>query len=554
MNMRCGLICIGVAACFLAETHAADRTWLPTAGGSYEWQSAANWQGGLLPGANDQAQMRTTGQAGDQTIHLANPVSLSSFFPGASDDSPFSQTFTGAAITPNPLFRVMGGHAIIENTVSLNGGTHALGLVKAGTLTVRDGGLLYSTNCANLNVGYRNTATTYFGGAGSLLVENNGTVRMRGSTNSWTGGLFIGVNENSVDAGNPGKVWQSGGLVDLESLWIVGNTADGYYRLDGGTLRLPAAYGDGHRVGNGKATYGQLHVSGGLLDLPTKLIVSGNLSVGFGTVAGTQPAYSDFYLSGGAVSTPDRTVVLANWATLATNTVAHQATMTVDGNAVVTGRNVGLGNSLSPAVRASLNLNGGLLSLNYYLSRFGGVNNQAFLNFNGGTLQWRAWASSISPIANFSNIVVYGKGGTLDTTSTTIPTDISFRTAKGYGLGRVTLSNPGSGYGAAPRVSITGGSGSNATAVAVMTKTGTVERVVVTCAGEGYAETDVLTVAFIVPATGVGYGSGAAASAVLTENTPGTFTKVGAGTWQVKQPNTFEGAVKLADGYLNLTD
>lgn len=554
MNKRIRLIWVGLTASLLTVTHAADRTWLPTAGGSYEWQNAANWSGGILPGAGDQAQMRTVGQTGDQTIHVANPVSLFSFFPGASDGSLFSQTFTGAALSPSSSFRVMGGHAIIENTVSLNGGTHSLGLVKAGTLTLRDAGLLYSTNCAALNVGHRNTATTYFGGAGALFVENGGTVRMRGTTNSWTGGIFVGVNENTVDAGNPGKVWQSGGLVDLESLWIVGDRADGYYRLDGGTVRLPAVYADGHRVGNNKATYSQLHVSGGLLDLPYKFAVSGNLSLGFGSVAGTQPAYSDFYLSGGAVSAPDRAIVLANWTTLVSGTVAHQATMTVDGTALVTGRNIGLGNSLSPAVRASLNLNGGLLSLNYYLSRFGGAGNQAFLNFNGGTLQWRSWGYSFSPIANFSNITVFSKGGTLDTTGVTIMTDTPFRTAKGFGVGGVTLSNPGSGYGAAPRVALTGGSGSNATAVAVMTKTGTVERVVVTCAGEGYAETDVLTVAFIVPATGVGYGGGAAASVVMAENTPGTFTKVGGGTWQVMQPNTFEGTVNLSAGYLNLTD
>ena len=545
MNKRFGLMSVGLTVSVFTLTHAADRQWLPTEGGSYEWQNTANWQGGILPGAGDQAQLRITGQIGDQYIHLASPVTVYSFFPGALDHSLFNQIFSGASISPTTNFRVMGGRVILENNVLLDGGMHHVGLVNGASLTLRNAGCLLSTNCAEVRIGSRNTSTTYFGGAGALYVEEGGRIQMRGSPSNWTGGLFIGLNDSTTDAGNPGKVWQSGGLIDLESLWIVGTSADGYYRLDGGTLRLPTAYPGGHRVGNGKVTYGLLHVSGGVLELPIKNAVWSDFSVGFGAVTGTQPAYSDFYLSGGTVSIPDRPIVLANWSTQVSDTVPHQATMTVDGTAVVTGRNVGLGNSLSPAVSAALNLNGGLLSLNYYLSRFGGVNNQAVLNFNGGTLQWRGLNLSGSPIANFTNIVVYGKGGTLDTTGLSIMTETPFRIARGFGVGEIVLTNPGSGYGAAPRVAITGGSGSNATAVAVMTKTGTVERVVVTCPGEGYAETDVLSVAFIVPSTGVGHGGGAAASVALAANTPGTFTKVGYGTWRVSQPNTFEGSVRF---------
>jgi hypothetical protein len=100
-------------------------------------------------------------------------------------------------------------------------------------------------------------------------------------------------------------------------------------------------------------------------------------------------------------------------ATQTSGTVAHEAVLTVDGDAVLTGRNIGLGNTASPAVRATLNLNGGLVDLSYYLSRWGGANNQAAVNFNGGTLRWRPGVP-VSPISGISNINVFARGGTID--------------------------------------------------------------------------------------------------------------------------------------------
>ncbi len=533
---------------------AADRAWVPTAGGAYAWNDIANWGNGLLPNSSDQAQMRTTGQTGDQSIHLANAVAVFSFFPGSTDNSMFSQIFSGASISPNTNFRVMGGRAILENSVRLDGGVHHVGLVQSATLTVRNSGCLISTNCAELRVGSRNTSTTYFGGAGALYVEEGGLVQMRGKINSWSGGLLIGYNESAADAGNPGKVWQSGGTVDLQSQWYVSMSADGYYRLDGGLLSLPTTpQNNSHRIGCGGATYGLLHVSSGTLALSKPVwSVDGNVLIGFGTITASAAARSEVYLSGGTVSVPDRAVLLAGWTTQTSGTVAHEAVLTVDGDAVLTGRNIGLGNTASPAVRATLNLNGGLVDLSYYLSRWGGANNQAAVNFNGGTLRWRPGVP-VSPISGISNITVFARGGTIDA-GASFRTEASFRTAKGYGVGAITVSNPGSGYGAAPRVVIAGGSGSNATAVAVMSRTGTVERVAVTCPGEGYAPADVLSVSFVVPSSGVGYGGGAQAGVTLAAQGTATFTKKGEHTWTVAETNGFDGFFKVAEGYLTLAE
>jgi len=74
----------------------------------------------------------------------------------------------------------------------------------------------------------------------------------------------------------------------------------------------------------------------------------------------------------------------------------------------------------------------------------------------------------------------------------------------------ITITNPGFNYTSAPSVTISGGSGSGATATSAISG-GQVISVTLTAAGSGYAATDVLTVTF-----GTGAGSGATAHAVMS--------------------------------------
>jgi hypothetical protein len=535
-----------MGACVLPVAPAMAQTWVPAAGGSFEWQNAANWTPSL-PTSSSTVEMRTAGQTGDQIIRLAEPVRLVAFYPGSRDSSRYSQTLTGESVTCSGSFRVMGGHVILENSLLLTGQGifHNLGQVRPGKLTLRGNSRLWVTN-GILSVGFKQSA--YEGGAGSLCVEDGAVLHSVGTIN----GVYLGRLDSGT-AKNPGKVWQSGGTVRIENGLLVGNHSDGYYRLESGELDLP--HTSSARALQG-ASYSLLHIGGG------RLYRSGApnynyIVVGDGNkTTSTQPGYAEIYLAGqGVLDSPDTALVVNSYSG---GTLPHSATLTVDDSAVFRGRNIGLGDSGAPAAtRATLNLNGGLCSLTYYLSRFGGADNESTVNFNGGTLQWRG-LNAPSPISGISNIVVYSRGGVLDTTQLTIetatPQAASFRTAKGWGVRDVIVSAPGADYGAAPRVAVTGGSGSNAAAVAVMTKTGTVERVAVTCPGEGYAPDDVLTVSFITD-SGFGFGGGAAATAVLAENTPGTLTKKGVGgTWRLVGTNTFDGAVKVAEGYLNLNE
>lgn len=74
----------------------------------------------------------------------------------------------------------------------------------------------------------------------------------------------------------------------------------------------------------------------------------------------------------------------------------------------------------------------------------------------------------------------------------------------------ITITDGGSGYGAAPSVTISGGSGTGATAVAVVTN-GTITEVDLTNAGQGYLATDTLTVSF-----GTSPGSGATGTVTMS--------------------------------------
>jgi hypothetical protein len=99
----------------------------------------------------------------------------------------------------------------------------------------------------------------------------------------------------------------------------------------------------------------------------------------------------------------------------------------------------------------------------------------------------------------------------------------------------ITVTNGGSGYGAAPSVSITGGSGTGATAHAIV-ENGSVIQVILDNPGIGYLATDVLTVTF-----GTSPGSGAAATATMTLfsvaniviSNPGNFASPGPGKYSL---------------------
>jgi autotransporter-associated beta strand protein len=111
----------------------------------------------------------------------------------------------------------------------------------------------------------------------------------------------------------------------------------------------------------------------------------------------------------------------------------------------------------------------------------------------------------------------------------------------------IPVNSGGAGYIMPPRVAITGGGSSNATACATISS-GAVSSIVVTCPGAGY--TSVPTVALF----GGGYTSEATlGAATIAANVSGGLTKLGTGTLLLSGTNTYTGQTVIASGTLKLS-
>jgi autotransporter-associated beta strand protein len=202
--------------------------------------------------------------------------------------------------------------------------------------------------------------------------------------------------------------------------------------------------------------------------------------------------------------------------------------------------------------RASVvNLNSGTLIANRVYATSAGT--PSFFNFNGGTL--RANSAQTSFLQGLSLATVYPGGAIIDSSNFVVTVNQPLRAPTGYGVAGIALTSGGSGYIGAPAVQITGGSGTNATAVAEVdvadgspTK-GQLTGIRVTSPGTGYLAGDALTVTL----SGGGYLAAATAGSVTKGvNVSGGLTKLGAGTLTLGAANTYAGATVISNGTVKL--
>ena len=492
--------------------HAAAKT---NEGGEYTYTGSPN-------------DNRTTGQTGDQTYTVVNPISIGNFFPGQNDVVPYWQIYKGAAITASGNCRVMMGNVVFENAVKWTGTDHYIGLTGPAKLVLRNGGSL-TTTTDHLRIGQKHDSD-YPNTYGTLFIEEPS---------------MLSVNVGNAIAGNtrPGTIWMDGGTLAVSNgVFKTGGTAsqDGYIRINGGVVSLGAGEADFFSIGSAN-NYGSLHISGGTVST-RRTTVAGNPYAKVGV--GSSKA-ADVYIDGGLLDLWNERFDLGYWNSSGVS--GSRATLTVDGDGRVVMYLPIMGRSGS-GNKSTLNLNGGRFELTRGFSTWSNTGNNRSVNFDGGTLALVKHPKStdvngsLGPDAG--EIVVYPKGGTISVQSgitSTISTPC--RTATGYGVSEITLTNPGSGYVTAPKVTITGGSGSGATAYAILNKDRTLEKIVVTCRGEGYASNDSVTVT-ISSAT----GSGATATATLASNAGGVLRKAGDGALRLIADNAYNGEFEVAAG------
>ena len=488
-----GLACVGIAR--------GAVNWLPTAGGEYTFTDSANWSGSYTTTAD----LRVSGLTGDQTIHIPSPLSIGQFYPGAGDNTPYWQIFTGSSLTPSSNFRLMGGNVAFENEVTVRM-DNWIGYIRPTRLLLRNGGKLTVMN-ANLIVSYPYSAS--LAGDTSIFLEEGGTLHL-----------------------------SSGRSILLQNANGSHETHSAYFRQDGGTLRSDSTAGSFLQVGRCRQNYAQYDFLGGKITIATNTTDSQNIQVGsWGLNAGAYWEGNSGFLS------TNFCVQVGLWSD---GVQGGHADLTVANGGYLRSARFHMGYR-GTGNTAALNLNeGGTLCVDREFS-LGNNGNTCWMNFDGGKLSIPNGVSNWG--AQNGRTVFYPGGGTIDMGGQSTTRSLSFRSAGGYGVGSITLDSAGSGYVAAPRVTISGGSGSNATAVAIVNRAGAVERLVLTCRGEGYAADDTLTVSFASKS-----GSGAAATVTLAENTPGTWTSDCNYncTWNQNATNWFDGNLRIQRGYVNL--
>lgn len=486
-------------------------------------------EGGTYTYTGSPSDMRTTGQTGDQTWNVSSPITIGSFYPGQTDIVDYWQIYTGATITANGHDRVMKGNVVFENALKWTGTENYVGLTGPAKLLLRNGGSLTVTT-EHLRIGQNYNDST----------ESNGEVFMEApSALTMVGGNVIAGNSR------PGAIWMDGGALSVTNgVLKTGDTAgqDGYIRVNGGTVSLGSGDADILNVGSAD-NYGSLHISGGSLST-RRAGTCGEVYAKLGLAANKA---ADVYVDGGILDLWNERLGVGYWTSSGVS--GGRASLTVDGegrvvvNTIALGRN-GSGNDVV------VNLNGGRLELTKQMADYGNTGNAKFVNFDGGTL---ALVKDSRPPADTAALgtagekVVYPGGATIEVPAgVSAPVSATFRAAKGWGVSDISLTNPGSGYVTAPKVTLSGGSGERASAYAVLNKDRTIGKIVVTCRGEGYAEGD--TVAVVIESA---TGSGAAATATLAPNAGGVIRKTGAGTWvQKTNDNAFDGVVEVLEGSL----
>jgi hypothetical protein len=109
-------------------------------------------------------------------------------------------------------------------------------------------------------------------------------------------------------------------------------------------------------------------------------------------------------------------------------------------------------------------------------------------------------ASNISTKAGAVKVISGGTGYTSSSAATFSSGVAAATVVVGYGVASVTVGTPGAGYASAPNVTLTGGGGEGATAIAQITS-GAISAIIITNAGTGYTSAPTVTLTGGSPTT-----------------------------------------------------
>ena len=570
--------------------------WKGNVNTNWDIATTTNWLFGGTPSTyfTDGGSANFDDTAASSTVNLSANVSPYSLTISNSTLNYTMGSANGSGISGSASLTKWGtGTATLTGTntftgnITLNGG---------GTLAVGGGGVLGGGNYVGNLINYGSTfnysssaAQTLSGiisqsgtllktGTGTLTVSGDdahtgattvrqGTLNLTGAAKTGSSGIYI-VDNNAASTTN--AMLNISANVTAARMWLgdrAGSSQVGAaYQTAGDVLLTQAASVDDLRIGSTTGGRGYYKLSGGTLKV-NEVGVGGSLNDTIGILEITGGAFTDYgwlaIAHGGATGSGLLNILggSASGARVDMNWSGTSGALSVI--------NVGGGNtpaSLAAAASTTLGVNlassgntAGTLSVVNLLTngtlttgtvRADQSNPSTFLNFNGGTLQANISAGNFLTDGNVDNVYVYPNGGTIDNGGKSINVDRPLRAPTGVGVSSITgPSSQGLGYVAAPFVTITGGTGSGATAYAVMVDDGTgngtfkVSRIVVTCPGVYTGAPTTVTL------TGGGASSAASGFTVNTAaNASGGMTFTGSGTTFLSGSNTYAGPTTVAGG------
>jgi len=537
----------GTASQILAQTvNIATDVWEGSAGSAWDINSTANW---AVLGSAAKYQDGNYVQL-DDTASGTTAISL------------------GAAVNPSSLlfsnsiksYSVTGAGGIGGATGLFKAGVGALTLDVANTYTgltaITNGVVTFDAGSSSLGNGSLQVACDT--GSAVMIMNSTNTLTFNGMIS--VGGIVGDTASTAVGAinQNAGTFVSLGGGNEYIEIGSGGTSAYGAYDLVGGTLN--AASSSGVRVGaTGTGVYTQ---SGGMLNC-TRYFAIGTQS-GVDNIGGNGVAT---FTGGSALFSSSYRVIIGDkpGATGVLNLGTEAGGTAVLTNLYNNGGNGGfelLDNAA--ATSGTLNLNSGILQEGGAIYINSAASGTPAINLNGGTLQ--AGANNINLITNLSSPLIgnfaanlFGRGLVVDSQTNACSITADLLSTAGDGIypaaGSLAVTSGGSGYLGAPVVTVNGGSGSGAMAVAGITN-GSIVSVTMVCPGQNYQAGDTLDFQFsgggaTTPADDFYYPLQAGD---LSPNANGGLVKIGSGGLNLASLNdTYTGVTTVSNGLLEIS-